>query len=158
MILIGVSLFIVILFALYLNKQAHYIKLADLKQYTIDNREYLTEVSEQLLEWQEDKVEIYRNRTELPTSSNIDKLYSDIKIHHIFVEHNSLDSEDNVYITLKERKGNFFCGIYYSPSGKLLEYGTPQEGDRCENTGNRHIYRSEKICDNWYYYEDDTWN
>ncbi|RKM56548.1 hypothetical protein D6853_07105 [Butyrivibrio sp. X503] len=160
LILVGVSFFAFILIII-MNKQTHYVRLSEIKQYVKDNTDYLTDISEQLLDRQVES-DVYRLKKELLIQNdNIDKLYSDMNILNIFVCKNLSSRNDEVRITLKEKNGNFICGIYYSPSGKILKYGTPQEGDTYEYNdeyGDRHIYRSEKICDYWYYFEDDTWN
>ena len=154
--------FSVLFIAFFIYKQTHYVKLSEVEQYVEDNNAYLTKFAEQLLEKQEKTVAIYKYRMELPKNINSHRLYFDLRVREIYVGKNHLDDEDIVCILLKNKNGNYSCGIYYSPSGKLLEYGTPKEGDKYEydgmEEGIRHRYRSEKICDNWYYYEDDTWN
>ena len=161
-ILIGVSLLVCLSIIAFVYKQTKYVKLSEVKQYVEANSEYLTELANQLMAEQKTEVEIYRHRSELPPGCNIDKLYSDLKIANIFVAHNRPDINDPVSISFKEKKGNFICGIYYSPNDVIVsEGGTPKEGDKYEYNdeyNDRHIYRSEKICDYWYYYEDDTWN
>ena len=55
----------------------------------------------------------------------------------------------------------FQCGIYYSPDGCAIDY----YGQPVEDTDGVYVYdgrpkkvkimyKSEKICDNWYYFED----
>ena len=154
--------FSVLFIVFFVYKQTHYVKLSEVKQYVEDNSEYLTNFSEQLLENQEEAVEIYYSKHDLPKNIKSQKIYSDLRIQDIFVGKNHLDYENYVGILLKNKNGNYSCGIYYSPKDLLLEHGTPKEGDKYEydgmEEGIRHRYRSEKICDNWYYYEDDTWN
>ena len=157
-ILLGVSIIVIRIYAPIIYKQAHYIKLSEVKQYVKDNNEYLTDVARGLLEWQDDSVETYRERNSLPDTIDTNKLYADLNVNYIYISKNHLDDNNEVDILLKNKNGNFSCGIYYSPDNVLLHWGKPQEGDRFEYEGDRHIYRSEKICDYWYYYEDDTWN
>lgn len=164
MILIGVSLVVVMLLVPYIYKQVHYVKLSEIKQYVKDNNEYLTDISTKILDDSQvsDYIKSYDYKEELSFSSaSLDKLYKDLNIREIYIIKGRGNTEDCFGILLKNKNGNFSCGIYYSPSGKLLEYGKPQEGDKYEYNDeyhNRHIYRSEKICNYWYYYEDDTWN
>lgn len=145
-------------------KPIEHVKLPDVKNYVQDNKEYLTDIAQQLLQEQEDNEQIveYDAKSDVPENIAVDKLYKDLSIKYIFVKKNFFDNEDNVEILLKEKNSNYNCGIYYSPSGKVLDHGVPKEGDKYEFdgtlTGIRRKYRSEKICDNWYYYEDDTWN
>lgn len=145
-------------------KPIEHVKLPDVKNYVQDNKEYLTDIAQKLLQAQDENTSVmkYNAKSDVPENINLDKLYKDLRIRYIFILKNHLDDEDCVEILLKEKNGNYSCGIYYSPSGKLLEHGMPKEGDNYEfdgsSIGYRHKYRSEKICDNWYYYEDDTWN
>ena len=145
-------------------KPIEHVKLPDIKNYVQENNEYLTDISQKLLQAQgnNEQIKEYDAPSDIPENIDVYKLYKDLSIHYIFVKKNFYDNEDNVEILLKNKNGNYSCGIYYSPSGKLLEHGVPKEGDSYEfdgtSTGYRHKYRSEKICDNWYYYEDDTWN
>lgn len=157
-------LIIVLTILLYIYRQKQYVGLDTIKEYVQQNNEYLTEVSQQLLDTHgdEDVIATYRHKREIPKDVNINKLYKDLRVYIVYVmEKKCFDDEDCVQILLKNKNGNFWCGIYYSPSGKLLEHGAPKEGDIYEfdgsYTGDKYIYRSEKICDNWYYYEEDRW-
>jgi hypothetical protein len=145
-------------------KPIKHVALSEIQRYVQENNEYLTDIAQKLLQSQGDNEQIveYDAKSDVPKDVNVDKLYKDLAIHYIFVKKNFFDNEDNVEILLKDKNGNYSCGIYYSPSGKLLDHGVPKEGDKYEYdgtlTGYRRKYRSEKICDNWYYFEDDTWN
>ncbi len=148
----------------FVYRQVHFVKLSEVKQYVENNNQYLNSIAEQLLTEQEETVEIYYSKSSLPKSIDAHKMYFDLRVQEIFVKKNFYDDKDTVCILLKNKNGNYSCGIYYSPDDLLMEYGTPKEGtgDTYEydgmQEGIRHRYRSEKICDNWYYYEDDTWN
>jgi hypothetical protein len=152
----------IILFFIY--RQMHFVKLSEIEQYVAENHEYLTDMAEKLLAEQEKSVEIYYSKGSLPKSIDAHKLYFDLRVQDVFVGKNHLDYKNYVSILLKNKNGNYSCGIYYSPDDLLMEYGTPKEGtgDTYEydgmQEGIRHRYRANKICDNWYYYEDDTWN
>ena len=154
---IGISFFV------SKNTNKH-VDTPDIKKYVMDNSEYLTSFAKGLLEIQssDDPTTSYDWKEDLPENADNDRLYKDLWIHYVFAEKSHLDYVDNVEIVLRNKNGNYTCGIYYSPSGKLLEHGHPKEGDTYEydgtKEGNKHKYRSEKICDYWYYYEDDTWN
>ena len=161
---ISVIVIAILFIVFFVYRQVHFVKLSEVKQYVEENNQYLTSIAEQLLTKQEKTVEIYYNQNSLPRGIKSNKLYFDLKVQDIFVGKNHLDYKDYVSILLKNKNGNYSCGIYYSPNDLLMEYGTPKEGagDTYEYDGTtegyRHKYRAEKICDNWYYYEDDTWN
>lgn len=161
---ISVIVIAILFIVFFIYRQVHFVKLSEVKQYVENNNQYLTGIAEQLLTEQEKTVEIYYNQRSLPRNINSSKLYFDLRVQDIFVKKNFYDDKDTVCILLKNKNGNYSCGIYYSPDDLLMEYGTPKEGegDTYEYDGTtegfRHKYRSEKICDNWYYYEDDTWN
>ena len=145
-------------------KPIKHISLPEIQGYVQENNKYLTDTAQQLLLAQgaDNPVMKYNAKSEVPETIDVDKLYNDLRIRYIFILKNHLDDEDCVEILLKDKNGNYNCGIYYSPAGKLLEHGVPKEGNQYEYDGTpegyRHKYRSEKICDNWYYFEDDTWN
>ena len=146
------------------NSSNKYVDTSEIKKYVIDNSDYLTSFAQQLLEYQkdDDPTTAYDRKEDLPENLDKDRLYNDLWIHYIFAEKGFMEYVDNVEIVLRNKNGNYTCGIYYSPSGKLLEHGCPKEGDTYEydgtKEGHKHKYRSEKICDYWYYFEDDTWN
>jgi hypothetical protein len=61
-----------------------------------------------------------------------------------------------------EKQGYWTRGIYYSPNDVLLDiHRVAQEGDYYEidssESHEKSRYRSEKICDHWYYYEEAVW-
>ncbi|SFR86415.1 hypothetical protein SAMN04487829_2723 [Pseudobutyrivibrio sp. NOR37] len=140
------------------------------KEFVIHNREELTTIADELLGNLNDKIDVYREKSECPNVDNVDKLYL-LSVNRIAVEklkdYYEEDCVDRVVIFLKDKPEDeeyFQCGIYYSPEGCAIDYyGHPVEDiegvyiydGRPKKV--KIMYRSEKICDNWYYFEDAVW-
>ncbi|RKM56552.1 hypothetical protein D6853_07135 [Butyrivibrio sp. X503] len=145
-------------FYIFKPKNNH-VDTSEIKNYVINNVDYLTEITKQLLE-AEDNDEYpstYENESEIPEGIDADKLFKDLWVHYIYVCTDAKDMEDIVEIKLRNKAGKYNCSIYYSPSGKLLDHGRPKEGNTFEVEEPRYKFRTEKICDNWYYSEEYRW-
>ena len=138
----------------------------ELKEYIITNNEKLTSFSQELYSIQDNNIIIYDSYEELPASSTaIWDPFVDMRILYIAVEKDTHDMGDRVFFILKDRpddKRYYNSGFYYSPTGTISDlYGNAKEGDYFEHdggqTGERSRYRTEKICDNWYYFEEAVW-
>ena len=140
------------------------------KEFVIHNREELTIIADELLDNLNDRIDIYREKSECPKIDNVDELYL-LSVNRISVEklkeYYEEDCVDRVVIFLNDKpvdKEYFQCGIYYSPEGCAIDYyGHPvddRDGVYVYDGRPKKVkimYRSEKICDNWYYFEDAVW-
>ncbi len=142
-----------------------YIKTSEIKTYVGENRDELTEIAERLINEQEDELEIYREKDDfIPLLDSY--ISDDLNISDVTVCKQEGDNDINaVFLELKNKPSDDLyrvCGIYYSQSDLLLDshwnYHSEEEyvfDGRPESI--RCVYRSEKICDGWYYYEEHLW-
>lgn len=139
---------------------------AEIKEYVIDNTEMITTFSQTLYENQEEQIEMYRKSEELPDSvKGMINPFDDLRVIYISIQKGTHENGDRVFFLLEDKpddKSYYNCGFYYSPNDTITDlYGNVEEGDYFEHdggpTGERSRYRSEKICDNWYYFEEALW-
>ncbi len=138
----------------------------EIKAYITDNNDALTAFAKDLYDTQSQELIIYDSPKELPKSSKkICNPFADSRILYISVEKGVHPEGDRVFFILKDRpddKRYYNSGFYYSPTGTISDlYGNAKEGDYFEHdggqTGERSRYRTEKIYDNWYYFEEAVW-
>ena len=139
----------------------------DIREYVANNSEKLTAFAEELYQKQEEDIEIYYWVWEVPIEAKKEiNPFNKLAIISISVAKSSGDvRQDLVRFMLKgqpEKQGYWTRGIYYSPNDVLLDiHGVAQEGDYYEidssESHEKSRYRSEKICDHWYYYEEAVW-
>ena len=111
-------------------------------------------------------LDIYYKRWDYPTNLVTSEIFNYLYIDRVTIYKGCYDNEDCVVIHLKNKPISseyYACGIYYSFNDVVLDYTTKaQEGNEYEYDGTpkgvKIKYRSEKICDNWYYFEEDVWN
>ena len=159
-VLIG-SLFVL---AVIVIKCCFFRKQIDVKEYVINNNEKLTAFSKKVFDEQKESFIVYNTIDDLPSEINARDIYSNLRINYIAVSKNDTE-EDNVYYMLDDKPKNqdyYTCGIYYSVNGVILDAnGNAQSGEKYEYDGGptyeRYRYRSEKICDKWYYFEEARW-
>lgn len=162
--IIGCILLIIILNKIHINTR--YVKQSEIKDYVLNNQELLNTFAQRLYQNQEDSLFIYRKVSELPEDDYIFKVYGNLRIDRTVVYKNFYYNEDLIKIYLKytpQSKDYYSCGLYYSPKNVTLDYYREvQPGDTYEYDGTpkgRKIrYKSEKICDYWYYFEENVWN
>ena len=139
----------------------------DIREYVANNSEKLTAFAEELYQKQEEDIEIYYWVWEVPIEAKKEiNPFNKLAIISISVAKSSGDvRQDLVRFMLKgqpEKQGYWTRGIYYSPNDVLLDiHRVAQEGDYYEidssESHEKSRYRSEKICDHWYYYEEAVW-
>ncbi|WP_022779018.1 hypothetical protein [Butyrivibrio sp. AE3009] len=139
----------------------------DIREYVANNSEKLTAFAEELYQKQEEDIEIYYWVWEVPIEAKKEiNPFNKLAIISISVAKSSGDGrQDLVRFMLKgqpEKQGYWTRGIYYSPNDVLLDiHRVAQEGDYYEidssESHEKSRYRSEKICDHWYYYEEAVW-
>ncbi|RKM63202.1 hypothetical protein D6856_03505 [Butyrivibrio sp. XB500-5] len=142
----------------------------DYKEYVVNNHAELSQIMEQLLDENKDKIDIYERKSEYPKHIDIDDIYLRLRINYVAVERYKIkdDSYENrVKIYLKDKpQDNEYdqCGVYYSPEDCSIDYygksveesnGVFIYDGRPEKV--KIIYKSEKICDNWFYFEERLW-
>ncbi|MBR5953366.1 MAG: hypothetical protein IKZ85_08850, partial [Pseudobutyrivibrio sp.] len=88
------------------------------KEFVIHNREELTIIADELLDNLNDRIDIYREKSECPKIDNVDELYL-LSVNRISVEklkeYYEEDCGDRVVIFLNDKpvdKEYFQCGIY----------------------------------------------
>ena len=139
-----------------------YTSKSDISGYVVDNVQQLTRFSEELLDHQQESVHIYYKQDELPEGVNAD-FYSSLKITYVCAEVQFGNNEiDAVWIRLKYKPQDDeaeTCGICYSPYDMIIDpYDELQPGDTYEYKGHaRMFYKVERICENWFYYEEAYW-
>ena len=143
----------------------------DLREFVNQNKENLSNISNELLESVDNKIEIYEGKGERPNIQNVELIYDNLSLHDMAVEkYKEFYGEeyvDRVIMFLNDKQDDeeyFQCGIYYSPEGCTIDYyGHPVddiEGVYIYDGRPKRVkimYKSEKICDNWYYFEDAVW-
>ena len=159
----------ILLLAVFLIKMEFRIEP---KKYVYEQQGELSIAANGLIEKLEKKIDIYRTKSECPNIKNKDKIY-DLSVEQIAVEkykeYMDVEYEDRVIIFLKNRpedEGYLNCGIYYSPNNCTIDYyGHAVEEDENgifvydgEPKGMRIKYKSERICDNWFYFQESVWN
>ena len=78
-------------------KPIEHVKLPDIKNYVQENNEYLTDISQKLLQAQgnNEQIKEYDAPSDIPENIDVYKLYKDLSIHYIFVKKNFYDNEDH---------------------------------------------------------------
>ena len=150
----------------YAINESNYVKQGEIKDYVNNNSSLLMEYAEQLLNDQQDIIKVYRNKSDFPSADNSKEIYNHLRIDSIAVYKECYDEADRVIIYLKNKPQSedyYACGIYYSPNDTIIDYfGDIQDGDSFEYdgtpNGTKIKYKSEKICDYWYYFEEAVWN
>ncbi len=141
-------------------------KDVDVKQFVNANEETLNEFVEELLREQNESFSVYQKKSDFTEdidlhildNLNIDK----IAVEKMFGE----DARNCVWFYLKDKPSdnNYYnCGFFYSEENVIIDYyGNKQYGDKYEYdgmlTGKKCRYRANKICDNWFYFEEAVWN
>ena len=142
-----------------------YIKMSEIKTYVEENCDELTEIAERLIDEQEDEIAIDREQEDFIQLLD-SHISEELDISRITIEKQSGDNDRNdVYFVLNNKPSDDLyrvCGIYYSQSDLLMDsYGNYRSEDEYVFDGRpediRCVYRSEKICDGWYYYEEHLW-
>ncbi|WP_406544092.1 hypothetical protein [Pseudobutyrivibrio sp.] len=165
--LIIILLFLLVIICLFVN---NIIKINP-KKYVLEKHEDITLVADELLNNLNKATVVYEKRNECPDIDKIELLYLNLSIDIIGVEKSKEffgdDYVDRVIIFLHDKPDDeeyFQCGIYYSPEGCAIDY----YGHPVDDTDGVYVYdgrpkkvkimyKSEKICDNWYYFEDAVW-
>ena len=139
----------------------------DIREYVANNSEKLTAFAEELYKNQDEFIEVYDWVWEVPGEAKKEiNPYNALAIQCISIFKYSEDNrQDIIEFVLKgkpEKQGYWTRGIYYSPNDVLLDiHRVAQEGDYYEidssESHEKSRYRSEKICDHWYYYEEAVW-
>ena len=140
-------------------------------EYVIKHQRTMTTIASALLDEHDEKIYHYDGIIDFITNSNIRAIWKNLKIKDIYVEkYNNYYGDEysnRVTIYLKDKPKNkdcFNCGIYYSPDNCVLDYNGEYISDeeneyfvdgRAEKK--RIIYSTEKICDNWFYFEEAVW-
>ena len=141
------------------------VKINDVDEYVKKNNAELTQSVIKLQEEQQEAIHNYRVKNEVPQQVR-NHLYSDLNINMISVEKYGTDKSDMTWIFLNNKPkdmGYDLCGIYYVDDNFIVDYyGNKQDGDAYEYDGTpegvRIKYKSYKICDKWYYFEQSVWN
>lgn len=165
-VILVILLCIVVLFGICIIRNANYVKQGEIKDYVKDNTDSLTEFANQLLNNQQKSIVVYDKRYEYPTDANSRNIYKHLRIDDMAVYKKFHDEPNRVKIYLKNKPMSsdyYACGIYYSPDDTTIDYyGEPQSDATYVYDGTpqktRIRYKSEKICDNWYYFEEAVWN
>ena len=147
-------------------RESRYVKQGEVKDYVFSNQELLNSFVFSLYQNQVDNLFIYRKASDLPEIVDSSKIYSKLRIDRIVSYKECYDSEDcvKIYLLYKPKSQDYYtCGIYYSQNNETLDfYGDIQIGDSYEYdgtpNGTKIKYKSEKICDYWYYFEESVWN
>ena len=136
-------------------------KNIDIYEYTKNNRTFLTDTSVNLIENINDEIEIYRSIFEIPGEGK--KIYMELSVDSIAVWKDSDLSVAMVKIFLNnppEDDEYYESGIYYSPTDNYIDYDGNIVGssdETIEYEQGRIKYKTNKICDNWYYFEQAVW-
>ena len=131
-------------------------------QFVFDNREKLEEVvldMEELYEKKDERIIIIRRLTrseyKLETADELIKKY---KLSYI-----SVDRENELYEVKfsfeAAPKGYTYWGVYYTENGEPSTWGAEnfvENEDIFTQEGSYYTYETEKIIDNWYYYQCDA--
>ena len=150
----------------YAINESNYVKQGEIKEYVNDNSPLLTEFAVQIMNNQQEVIEVYRKKSEYPITTHSLEIYKCLRIDRMAVYKDCYDDADRVKIYLKNKPQSedyYACGIYYSPNDTIIDYfGDIQDGDSFEYdgtpNGTKIKYKSEKICDYWYYFEEAVWN
>ncbi len=156
---------------LWLNPFTHWntIKISnkeEMFQFVFEHLEELDQVVWEMDHYYEtsDIVSLSKNDQELQALDNVNELFKKYSVNHIWINH--IDKEKLVDISFKYvPKGYDYWGIYYSKEGapdkwvsaefaEFTEF-TEQDGIYVE-IGSYYRYETEKIVENWYYYQCDT--
>lgn len=156
-VIITAIVFVIVTFMLVrLSIMSLFSDQTNIKEYVIKDRENLTQFAQFIYYDCQESFGLYENVDDISEESGIKNIRSDLKIKLIVVWKNEYG--DYVQIILKDKpkdKNYDECGIYYSVSGVILDdEGHAQSGDVYTYSGNRMRYKTEKIIDNWYYYEE----
>lgn len=144
-------------------KRAEYKEISN---YVSDNQGLLTKYAQKLYEDQQEELHIYDKFWELLVSKDSFSINRALRIDTIIIYKKFYYNEEYVkfYMNYKPQSQEYYsCGIYYSPKNVTLDYYRniqPEDVYEFDGTplGTRIRYRSEKICDYWYYFEEAVWN
>lgn len=135
-----------------------YVKQRDVRGFVNEHNDKLTLFAQQIYEEQQGSFELYDHNWEIPANVRKSIVYLNLSVKYIAVKKGYNDDPDYVWILLNHKPRDpeyYVCGIYYSPSGLLLDENRKEKlGDSYEYTGTYTRYRTEKIVANWYYYEE----
>lgn len=150
-----------------INKQSNYIETASIKDYVINNNENLEKFVKQLYAAQDSSFSIYAKKGEIPSGISTVEIYSRFNIQEIVVEKEDGKEKRKcvwIYLNNKPEDERYYrCGMYYSFDGVTLDcFGGVHDEDVYEYDGvpdgHKERFKSEKICDKWYFFEDAFWN
>ncbi len=142
-----------------------YVKTSEIKTYVEENRDELTLIAQRLIDDQQESHKLYDELSEIKEILESDIYdYFDIDTLEVLKSFGE-NKRDSFSIYLKsppEDEEYDRCGIYYSPSNTIIDpYGNYQSGDTYTYDGrpdhDRCMYKSERICDCWFYFETAVW-
>ena len=137
-------------------------------QFVLDNQEELSGIVDEMInlyEANDEKVIILDKNNEKEWKQlelqNVDDFFNGYFVKYISAD-TLHDGPIRVSILFAlTPKGYDYWGIYYTEDGKPDDWGGGTElikqGDTYVQIGSYYRYETEKILDNWYYYQCDTW-
>lgn len=161
-----ISLLVAFIILFGFTKYPKRVKKEEITNYVIENQNLLSEYIHGMYKEQKESFKIYDNYFEFLINKDSVSICKKLRIEEIVIYKGLYDDEDCVKIRMnyKPQSTDYYaCGIYYSPQNITIDYyGTRQAGDIYEYDGmpkgTKIRYKSEKICDYWYYYEEAVWN
>ena len=162
--LVGLGLILGIV--VYLNQNNTQSKVTDIRAYVIENQEELTSIAQREIDELQGTHELYDKQKEMKEVLD-SYVYYELKPDKVEVlkafDENQIYSF-TVYLKIKPEDEEYYrCGIYYSPSDAIIDpYSNYHSGDTYEYDGrpnhDRCLYKSERICECWFYFETAVWN
>lgn len=142
----------IILDTIYLFKLDNSMSKEEISVMVNENKTKLDEVVEEI-------IQLEYEETEKKEKYFINKLNAKRKISNIYKSVNNNNKMEYIYFSCGGKGLDYYCGFYYSPNNYPLIMGGNNEdlkphGDGWHANINGLNYYTEKIADNYFYYED----
>ena len=142
------------------------------KKYVVQNQDEITKKCEKLLAVSGERTDVYYKKRDCPQKIDISELYTRLEIEKISVEKKKKKYgrgyEDCVRIFVKDKPDDEEyqeAGIYYSPNNCTIDFYGHIANEDAQGIflydgrlkGAMAIYKSKRICNNWFYFERTVW-
>ena len=130
-------------------------------QFVVDHLEELDEVVWEMDHHYEtsDVVILSKNDRELRALDNVNELFKNFSVSHIALNRTDNVKRVDISFVYVPKRYNYW-GVYYTEDGEPADWGgstkLEKQGDTYVQIGSYYRYETEKIVDNWYYYQCDT--
>jgi hypothetical protein len=162
------TLITLVIIVLIINVSRYVIKRnINPKDYVLNNYVEMNEIAKKILlnSDNDGKIMNYRSQNDLMARTDVTRLYSNLAIYMISVRRDMDNYPDSVKIYLNNEPVDddyYQCGIFYTMDDCGIDvFGKKVEEDEYIYDGRpnneRIMYKYEKICPNWYYFEEAIW-